>query len=128
MKRCAILRECCAGNHNKIATMSGPNKNFFSRVQPWLERIAGAVLLFAGIQIIRAGDFKTRRLEFHGTMAYVAGAVVLLLSFLLLRGHIYGKRAPHNWTRLDIIAGVLMALGLFACIAVLLYQFFTGHK
>lgn len=107
--------------------MSDPDKGIFSRVKPWLERLAGAVLLFAGIQILRAGELVTRRLAFHGTMAYVAGASVVFLSFLLLRGRIYSTNEGRDWKLPDIIAGVLMALGFAACVVVKVFGFFQGR-
>ena len=103
-------------------------KTPFSRVKPWLERLAGAVLLFAGIQILRAGELKTRRLDFHGTMAYVAGITVVLLAFLLLRGRIHATDKGRNWTPPDVIAGVLAVLGFAACFAVKVLAFFRGHQ
>ena len=108
--------------------MNGPDKTSSSRVKPWLERLAGAVLLFAGIQILRAGELKTRRLDFHGTMAYVAGVTVVLLAFLLLRGRIYSTDKGRNWTLADAIAGTIAALGFAACLAVKVFGFFHGHQ
>ena len=97
-------------------------------MKPWLERLAGAVLLILGIEILRAGELKTRRLDFHGTMAYVAGATVVLLAFLLLRGRIYATDKGRNWTLPDIIAGVLMALGFATCLVVKAIQSYHGHQ
>ena len=108
--------------------MNTSNKDFFSRVKPWLERLAGAVLLFLGIQIIRAGELKTRHLDFHGTMAYIAGGTVVLLAFLLLRGRIYSTDKGRGWTLPDGIAGVLAILGFAACLAVKLLRVFHGHS
>lgn len=108
--------------------MSEPTKSIFSRAKPWLERLAGAVLLYAGGLIIHTGELKTRRVHFHGSMAYVAGATTVLLALLLLRGRIYSTGNGQNRTRLDDVVAALAVLGFAICLVVHLYGFFTGSK
>jgi hypothetical protein len=93
----------------------------------WIERLAGALLLVAGAGILQAGELKTRHLHYHGATAFVAGTTVVLLALLLLRGRIYATGNGRTWTRADVAAGVLMALGFAACVGVRLWQFFTDE-
>ena len=99
--------------------MSTKRKSIWTRnLAPWLTlgRILGAGLLFVGIRSIHAGEVKTRGLHFQGAIGYVAGITLLLLAFLMLRGRMDGKAAPQNWTLPDKIVGILVALGLAACV------------
>ncbi len=108
--------------------MNEPHQSFFSRIQPWLERLAGVILLYAGGLIIHTGELKTRRVHFQGSMAYVAGATTVLLALLLLRGRIYSAGNGQNRTRFDEVVAALALLGFAICLVVHLYGYFTGQR
>src|SRR5215813_408648 len=92
--------------------MSVWNKDLRGYIWPWLEPLFGVLLVIAGVKIIIAHEYRYRAWVYHGAVAELAGALMLLGAFLLFRGRAWRNRGWEKWTVLDKVVGAIVGIGI----------------